>query len=77
MADNQSIPIESLKRMRLREGDTVIIKCPYRMTMAEKEAIQREVDRWKSLIKVDFHSVILDSGLDIEVINIPVVYGGD
>jgi len=62
--------IETMKRLRLKKGDVVILKCKNQPT---KQAYQAIRDQWADLKKrmgIDFSLpiVLLENGMDIEVL---------
>lgn len=65
----ENIKIETLKRMRLRDGDVLVLKSPKRLTADYYRELRSIILELRDRIKIDFEILILEDGFDVEIIN--------
>ena len=62
------IPIESMKRMRLKKGDAVVLKVPFILSQEQTARLRESMEA--SFVGFQKHPVIiLDDGIDIEILS--------
>ena len=64
----EKIEIESIKRMDIRDGDVLVVKCHDALTEGRYTNIRTNVEALLAKMGVDCKLVILDNGMSMEVL---------